>query len=58
VLAEDECVNVVGALIGLHGLQIHHVAHDGVVFRNSVCADGNSLEMLHISCVRYLRHWP
>ncbi len=39
VLAEDEGVNVVGAFIGLHRFQIHHVAHDGVVLGDAVGAE-------------------
>jgi len=43
VLAEDEGMNVVRAFVGLYGFEVHHVAHDGVVLRNSICDEDKSL---------------
>ena len=39
MLAEDQGVNVVRALVRLHGFEIHHVAHDRVVLRDTVGAE-------------------
>ena len=36
--SNDQRVNVMGALIGVHGFKVHHVAHDLEFFRNSVAA--------------------
>src|SRR5208337_1151486 len=38
VLADNQSVNVVGALVGDDRFQVHHVAHDGVVFSDAVGA--------------------
>src|SRR5579859_7429849 len=37
--ADDERVDVVRALIRLHRLQVHHVAHDGVVVGHAIGAE-------------------
>ena len=39
VLAQDQGVDVVGALVGFYGLEIHGVAHDGVVIGYSICPE-------------------
>src|SRR3954464_8951669 len=36
--ADNERVNVVSAFVGLHRLQVHHVAHDGIVVADTVGA--------------------
>src|ERR1700679_2766248 len=38
MLAQNQTVDVVRALVGFDRLQIHHVAHDGVVFGDAVGA--------------------
>src|SRR5215470_14081765 len=38
VLAQDQGMNVVRALVGLDCFQVHHVAHDGIVVGNAVAA--------------------
>ena len=38
-LAEDQRVDVVGALVGLHGLEVHHVAADRVLVGDAVRAE-------------------
>src|SRR5271170_7239736 len=35
VLPNNQRVNVMGALVRLHRLKIHHVPHDGVLVRNA-----------------------
>ena len=39
VLADDEGVDVVGAFVGDYGFEVHHVAHDWVVFGDAVAAE-------------------
>ena len=36
VPADDEVVNVMGALVSLDRLKVGHVAHDGVFIENSI----------------------
>lgn len=48
-LADDEGVHFVCALVGLDRLEIHHVAHDGIVLRDAVgpkkfAGDASALE--------------
>ncbi len=38
-LPDDQRVHVVGAFVGLHRFQVHHVAHDGVVVGDAVGAE-------------------
>ncbi len=38
-LADDQGVDVVSAFVGDYGLEVHHVAHDGVVFGDAVAAE-------------------
>src|ERR1017187_8368818 len=38
-LTDDQRVYVVCSLIGLHRLQVHHVAHDGIVIGHAICAE-------------------
>src|SRR5579871_3582989 len=39
VLTKDERVNIVRALVCFYRFEVHHVAHDGVVIGDSVCAE-------------------
>ena len=38
VFADNQGVDVVGAFVGLYGLQVGHVPEDGVLIRNAVAA--------------------
>src|ERR1700746_679089 len=37
-LPDDQCVDVVGALVSLHRLQVRHVAEDGILVGDAVGA--------------------
>ena len=36
--AQNQRMHIVGAFIGVHGFQVHHVAHDLVIFLNAISA--------------------
>src|SRR5579885_2289421 len=53
-LPDDQGVNVVGPLIGLHRFQVHQVAHDGVVVGHPVAPRMSRERRAHSSAIQTL----
>ena len=41
-LADDQAMNVMRALVGVNRFEVVHVAHDGVIVHDAVCAHNSS----------------